>query len=76
MLNETAKVTVDNQLLLWILGGIIAVAWAFIGWFRVDQKDVNKQLWDRANFHGHTIDCDNEKCKGAEAKDIILRGGK
>jgi hypothetical protein len=63
----------NEQTLMWVLGGLVAIALLLIGWLKFDQKSVNRDLWDRANFHGHTIECDSDSCKGAETKDVVIR---
>jgi hypothetical protein len=65
----------EQTLLLWILGGMNAVTWLLLGWIKFDQKAENKSLWKRADCHGHTIHCLNGDCRGAETKDVTIKGG-
>ncbi|MEN6623609.1 MAG: hypothetical protein ABFD50_18945 [Smithella sp.] len=49
----------ENSTLLWVLGGMQAVTLFLVGWIKTDIKE----LWKRANTHGHKIECDGESCK-------------
>lgn len=60
--------------ILWILGGMNAVTWLLIGWLKTDIKD----LWTRANSHGHVINitCDSGECNAeAVTKDVTIHAG-
>lgn len=49
----------NEPTLLWILGGLQMVNLLLLGWIKIDIKE----LWKRANTHGHKIECDADKCK-------------
>lgn len=53
--------------LLWVLGGMQAVTILLVGWIKIDIRE----LWKRANTHGHKIECDVEKCKPKTTAVII-----
>jgi hypothetical protein len=58
---------VDQQTLLWILGGMQAVNLLLLGWIKLD----NKSLWKRADCHGHVVRCENDGCE-AETRAVII----
>lgn len=49
----------NEPTLLWILGGLQMVNLLLLGWIKIDIKE----LWKRANTHGHKIECDGAGCK-------------
>jgi hypothetical protein len=49
----------NEPTLLWILGGLQMVNLLLLGWIKIDIKE----LWKRANTHGHKIECDGTGCK-------------
>jgi hypothetical protein len=59
----------DQAALLWILGGICAVNTFLLTWIKIDIKN----LWKRADCHGHVVRCDNDKCD-LETKGVIVTG--
>lgn len=48
----------DNTI-LWALGALQAIQAILWGWIKLDIKD----LWKRANNHGHSIECEATGCK-------------
>jgi hypothetical protein len=45
--------------LLWVLGGLQTVNLLLLGWIKMDIKE----LWKRANSHGHKIECTEKDCR-------------
>ena len=66
----------DAQTLLWVLGGMQTVTWLLIGWVKMDIKN----LWKRADCHGHMISCEKSEksgdCKVTTKGVIIPTGGR
>jgi len=60
----------ETQTLLWVLGGMQAGTLFLVGWIKMDIKE----LWHRADTHGHLIECDGNKCKPT-TKGVILEKG-
>lgn len=57
--------------LLWILGAMQAVTLLMLGWIKLDIKE----LWKRANSHGHKIECSEKDCRPKTAGVLINEGG-
>lgn len=49
----------DTSTVLWFFGGLQAIQTILWGWIKIDIKD----LWKRANNHGHSIECEATGCK-------------
>jgi len=49
----------DRSTVFWALGGLQTIQILLLGWIKLDIKD----LWKRANSHGHSIDCEVTGCK-------------
>jgi hypothetical protein len=56
--------------LLWIIGGLQAVNILLLGWIKLDIKE----LWKRADSHGHKIDCEGNACKPKTCAVLIHEG--
>ena len=52
---------------MWIIAGLQGVNLLLLGWIKLDIKE----LWNRANTHGHKIDCDGDNCKPKTTAVII-----
>ena len=53
--------------LLWILGGLQSVNLLLLAWIKLDIKE----LWKRANSHGHKIECTEKDCRPRTAGVLI-----
>ena len=56
-----------ENVLLWVISGLCATILIFLAWIKSDLKD----LWKRANNHGHQIECDGNACK-PKTKGVII----
>jgi hypothetical protein len=45
--------------LLWLLGALQTINLLLLGWIKLDIKE----LWKRANSHGHKIECTERDCR-------------
>ena len=45
--------------LLWLLGALQTINLLLLGWIKLDIKE----LWKRANSHGHKIECTEKDCR-------------
>jgi hypothetical protein len=61
----------DQQTILWILGGLCAINTLLLTWIKLDIKS----LWKRADCHGHIVECDNDKCKTTTGGVVITGAG-
>ena len=52
---------------LWAIGALQSVTFFLVVWLK---KDI-KELWNRADKHGHVIECDGENCKPKTAAVIL-----
>lgn len=45
--------------LLWLLGALQTINLLLLGWIKLDIKE----LWKRANSHGHKVECTERDCR-------------
>jgi len=45
--------------LLWLLGALQTINLLLLGWIKLDIKE----LWRRANSHGHKVECTEKDCR-------------
>jgi hypothetical protein len=45
--------------LLWLLGALQTINLLLLGWIKLDIKE----LWKRANSHGHKVECTEKDCR-------------
>ena len=62
----------NETTMLWIFGGMQALTLFLVGWIKIDIKE----LWDRANTHGHAIECGATDCKPKTTAVILHEAGK
>jgi hypothetical protein len=62
----------SESTMLWVLGGMQALTLFLLGWIKIDIKE----LWQRADTHGHDIECDASGCKPKTTAVILHEAGK
>lgn len=64
---ETSNWLIIISLIIGLLQGLILI---MIGTFKKEVKD----LWERANRHGHKIECSEDSCKARTTAVLIHEG--
>jgi hypothetical protein len=60
----------SDTIILWLFGASFSITWILILWLKKSLEKEVRQLWKRADTHGHTIrvKCANDDCRGVEVE--------
>jgi hypothetical protein len=63
----------DMSTILWAFGGLQTIQILLLGWIKLDNRD----LWKRANSHGHRIKFEKKGCNNEcvlVTEDVVIKG--